>query len=91
MAINNNEFHYKYLKTEGCKRLTIPLDDPGHLDNSIEVLSYLVEQIERISKQRIPAYMRLFHAQMIVSEANAELKARANGHAKDTDHYKGAK
>tara|TARA_B100000427_G_C15507518_1_gene594682 strand:+ start:2230 stop:2505 length:276 start_codon:yes stop_codon:yes gene_type:complete len=91
VTTDNDQFYYKGFKTEGCKRLTIPLDDPGHLDNSLEVLSFLVQEIERISKQRIPAYMRLFHARMIVSQANADLKARANGHLKDSDHYKGAR
>ena len=84
------DYYYRKLHREGCKRLTLPLESPDHIENTINVLEQIIEQFQRISKQRIPQYLRLLHARMVIAEANGLLKRKANGHITKSHDYKGA-
>jgi len=84
-------YYYQNLRNQGSKRLTIPMDKIEHLENCLCVVCELKEELEKIKKQRIPAYLRLLHTRHAIDQANYAIKLLANG-GDDTVHksYKGA-
>lgn len=84
-------YFYSKLRAEGSKRWTIPMDRPEHLENVIEVVSVLLDELQKIQRQRIPYYLRLLHARHAIADANYSTKLLAND-KDDTVHksYKGA-
>ena len=93
MKMKNNSDHEFFMRQHtsvGSKRLTIPLEEKDHITNTIEVLEYCLEKFKQISKQRVPLYLRLLHARMVIAECNYSLKSKANRDTKEGNHYKGA-
>jgi len=91
MKDKDAKFYHRKLKQEGSKRWTIPMDKIEHLDNCLEITKDLLEELEKIKKQRIPSYLRLLHARYAIDKANYSTKLLAND-GDDTAHksYKGA-
>ena len=91
MTEKENKYYLRKLEQEGSKRLTIPMDKIEHLENCLCVVCDLKEELEKIKKQRIPAYLRLLHTRYAIDQANYTIKLLANG-GDDTVHksYKGA-
>tara|TARA_B100001059_G_scaffold225734_1_gene253272 strand:- start:689 stop:964 length:276 start_codon:yes stop_codon:yes gene_type:complete len=85
------KFFHRKLRDEGCKRWTIPMDKLEHLDDAIDVMANLLEELQKVRKQRIPSYLRLLHARSAIEDANYSTKLLANK-GNDTVHksYKGA-
>jgi len=87
---SDQEFFMRQHASMGSKRLTIPLEEKEHITNTIEVLEHCLDQFKRISKQRVPLYLRLLHARMLIAECSYLLKSKANRHTKEENYYKGA-
>jgi len=87
---SDHEFFMRQHTSVGSKRLTIPLEEKEHITNTIEVLEYCLGQLKQISKQRVPLYLRLLHARMVIADCSYSLKSKANRDTKEGNHYKGA-
>jgi|TARA_R110000824_G_scaffold195890_1_gene378812 hypothetical protein len=88
--LDTDIFYKEKLQKEGCKRLTIPMEEVEHLHTAIEVFQFVSSELEKISRQRVPQYLRLLHARMLIGDANQNLKRIANKDISKTTHYKGA-
>jgi len=89
--MNQDDNFFRQMKKEGSKRWTIPMDSVDHLDNTIEIAEQVLDELKRITKQKIPVYLRVLHARRVIEDANYLTKLKANDDD-DTLHrsYKGA-
>ncbi len=89
--MNQDDNFFRQMKKEGSKRWTIPMDSVDHLENTIEIAEQVLDELKRITKQKIPVYLRVLHARRVIEDANYLTKLRANDDD-DTQHrsYKGA-
>jgi hypothetical protein len=89
--MSNKKDFFRQMKKEGSKRWTIPMDSVDHLENTIEIAEQVLDELKRITRQKIPVYLRVLHARRVIEDANYLTKLRANGND-DTQHrsYKGA-
>ena len=86
MKMKNNSDHEFFMRQHtsvGSKRLTIPLEEKDHITNTIEVLEYCLEKFKQISKQRVPLYLRLLNARMVIADCSYSLKSKANRDTKE--------
>ena len=89
--MNQDDNFFRQMKKEGSKRWTIPMDSVDHLENTIEIAEQVLDELKRITRQKIPVYLRVLHARRVIEDANYLTKLRANAND-DTQHrsYKGA-
>jgi hypothetical protein len=77
-------------EVEGCKRLTIPMEEIEHISTTIEVLEIISSELKRIASQRVSQQNKLLHARFLIKDANQHLKGAANKDIHKFTHYKGA-
>ena len=75
---------------EGSKRITVPMDKIEHINEAIDIFTEVKVELEKVSRQKIPIYLRLLHARNVISWANFILKAKAGDASTEGSTYKGA-
>ena len=81
---------YNMDNQEGSKRITVPMDKIEHINEAIDIFTEVKVELEKVSRQKIPVYLRLLHARNVISWANFILKSKAGDDSTEGSTYKGA-